>query len=155
ESRCLSGQGDVRRDTVRIAGDAPEDFRSSKNSVDRAQHILAGPERELEFAMAKRELRAAMPGRKQPRHIGELFRSSPREGEDRLLLVADREYAARLRLACPLPGHEFRSEPADDLPLPRARILGLVDQYMIDAEVELVVHPGGLHIGEQREALPD
>jgi hypothetical protein len=32
---------------------------------------------------------------------------------------------------------------------------GLVDQDVVDAEVELVVHPGGIHIGEQRPRLLD
>ncbi len=105
--------------------------------------------------MAKRERRVAMPGREMPRHVGELIRSGALEGEDRLLLVADRKNAARLRLACPLPGRELGGEPADDLPLRRAGILRLVDQHVIDAEIELVMHPGRLDVGEQSQAFCD
>src|SRR5260370_40272696 len=105
--------------------------------------------------MAKRERRVAMPGREMPGQVGDLIRSGALEGEDRLLLVADRKNAARLRLAHPLPGRELGGEPADDLPLRRAGILRLVDQHVIDAEIELVMHPGRLDVGEQIEALCD
>ncbi len=40
---------------------------------------------------------------------------------------------------------ELRHQPLDDVPLLRAGVLRLVDQEMIDAEVELVVHPGRAH----------
>src|SRR6266536_4602820 len=55
----------------------------------------------------------------------------------------------------PLPDRELGGELADDLPLRRARILRLVDQHVIDAEIELVMHPGGLDGGEQSETLFD
>ena len=43
-------------------------------------------------------------------------------------------------------GGEFGDQPLDDLPLLRAGVLRLVDQHMVDAEVELVVHPGGIDV---------
>src|SRR5882724_13446412 len=80
--------------------------------------------------------------------LGELARLGALEREDRLLLVADREDRSR-RLARTLAGGEFRHQLRDDLPLPRARVLRLVDQHVIDAEIELVMHPCGVDIGEQ------
>ena len=44
---------------------------------------------------------------------------------------------------------------ANDLPLLRAGVLRLVDQDVVDAEIELVEHPGGRHVGEQRQRLVD
>src|SRR5437764_1247936 len=102
----------MRGNAVRIAGDAREDLGAGKHGVDRAEHVGAGSERKLEFAMAKRELRVAMPGGEMARHVGELFRSGALEGENRLFLVADRKDAARLRLAPPLPGRELGDQPA-------------------------------------------
>ena len=53
-------------------------------------------------------------------------------------------------------GEEFGRPAPDDLPLLRARVLRLVDQHMVDAAVELVVHPGGaIRRVEQRERLVD
>ena len=42
-------------------------------------------------------------------------------------------------------GGELGHQPLDDVPLLRARVLRLVDQQVIDAEIELVVHPGRAH----------
>ena len=52
-------------------------------------------------------------------------------------------------------GGEFVGQRADDLPLPRARILRFVDQDVIDAEIELVEHPGRGGVAEQRQRLVD
>src|SRR5260370_36598468 len=98
--------------------------------------------------MAKRERRVAMPGREMPRHVGELIRSGALEGEDRLLLVADRKNAARLRLAHPLPGRELGGEPADDLPLRRGCILPPRDPHPVEAPTALVTHPSPPARGE-------
>ena len=43
----------------------------------------------------------------------------------------------------------------DDVPLPRAGILRLVDQHMIDAAVELVMHPAGGAAIQHRQRLVD
>ena len=52
-------------------------------------------------------------------------------------------------------GEELGGQTPDDLPLLRARVLRLVDQHVIDAVVELVVHPGGALLAQQRERLVD
>ena len=43
----------------------------------------------------------------------------------------------------------------DDVPLPRAGVLRLVDQHVIDAAVELVVHPAGRAAVQHRQRLVD
>ena len=52
-------------------------------------------------------------------------------------------------------GEELGRQAPDDLPLLRARVLRLVDQHVIDAAVELVVHPGGALLAQQRQRLVD
>ncbi len=43
----------------------------------------------------------------------------------------------------------------DDVPLPRARVLRLVDQHVIDAAIELVMHPAGGHPIQHDQRLVD
>ena len=61
----------------------------------------------------------------------------------------------RLTLRAPAPAVNSDDQRADDLPLLRARILRLVEQQVIDAEIELVEHPGGGAAVEQRERAVD
>ena len=61
----------------------------------------------------------------------------------------------RVHVARAGAGGEFGDQPPDDLPLLVAGILRLVDQQMIDAEIELVMHPGGVDVGQQRQRLVD
>ena len=63
--------------------------------------------------------------------------------KDRLFLVADREDGALDAVARAFAGGEFGDDVCDDIPLPRAGVLRLVDQHMIDAAVELEVYPAG------------
>ena len=44
--------------------------------------------------------------------------------------------------ARPAPAENSATNALDDVPLLWARVLRLVDQQMVDAEIELVVHPG-------------
>ena len=87
-------------------------------------------------------------------HLGEFLRRSVLKRIDRLLLVADGkdrpDHVTRAGA-----GGEFGDQTSDDLPLLAAGVLRLVDQEMIDAEVELVMNPGGIDAGEQRERLVD
>ena len=96
---------------------------------------------EVLFALFVRGLEVAQ-------HLGEFFRRGVLERIDRLFLVADREHGA-LYAARTGAGSEFSSEPAHDLPLLVAGVLRLVDQDMIDAEIELEMHPGRIDVGEQ------
>ena len=87
-------------------------------------------------------------------HLVEGARRRALEREDRLLLVADREHRAP-RVRPRAAGREFRDDGAHDLPLLRAGVLRLVDQHVVDAEIELVEHPGGGRAREQRQRLVD
>ena len=87
-------------------------------------------------------------------HLGKFFWRGVLKRIDRLLLVADREDGAN-HVARAGAGGEFGDQPEDDLPLLAAGILRFVDQEMIDAEIELVVNPGGIDAGEQRQRLVD
>ena len=87
-------------------------------------------------------------------HLREFLRRGVLEGIDRLLFVADGEHGA-LYAARAGAGGEFGGEPAHDLPLLVAGVLRLVDQHVIDAEIELEMHPGRVDIGEKLQRLVD
>ncbi len=87
-------------------------------------------------------------------HLGEGARRCVLEREDRLLLVAHGEDRS-LRGSRARAGEKFSGQSPDDLPLFRAGILSLVDQNVIDALVELVMHPGCPILAEKRESLVD
>src|SRR5207302_8217223 len=90
----------------------------------------------LEIEFGRFESRAeALPA------LRELTRCRALKREDRLLLVADREDRAGDAIARAFAGGEFGDDVVDDIPLPGARVLRLVDQHMINAAVELVMHP--------------
>ena len=96
----------------------------------------------LEFAPDELGARRLMGRPEVPFHLGEGARRRILKREDRLLFVADGKNRA-LDHARARPGKEFRGQPAHDLPLLGARVLRFVDQHVVDAAVELVVHPGG------------
>src|SRR5580693_1945523 len=73
---------------------------------------------------------------------------------DRLFFVADGEYRTSYA-ARASAGGEFSREPAHNLPLLVARVLRLVDQHVIDAEIQLKMHPGRIDIGEKLQRLVD
>ena len=52
-------------------------------------------------------------------------------------------------------GEKLARERIDDAPLLRAGVLRLVDQHVIDAAIELVMHPGGGALIEHRDGLLD
>ena len=83
--------------------------------------------------MFERELRRVEATLETAPHRVEFFRRGALEGEDRLLLVADREEAARARRL-----REFIGDDLQNLPLRRARVLRLVEQNVIDPLVEFI-----------------
>ena len=87
-------------------------------------------------------------------HLGKFLRRGVLERIDRLFLVADRENGAN-HVARAGAGGKFGDQSSDDLPLFAAGILRFVDQEMIDAEIELVVNPGGVRAGEKCQRLID
>ena len=85
----------------------------------------------------------------------ELARRRALERKDRLLLVADREHRSHHAVARAGARGEFGDDVRDDVPLPRAGVLRLVDQHMVDAAVELVMHPARGDAVEHLQRLVD
>ncbi len=85
----------------------------------------------------------------------EFARYGALERKDRLLLVADRKDRARDAVARAFAGGKFGNDVRDDIPLPGAGVLGLVDQHVIDAAVELVMDPAGGNTIQHRKRLVD
>ncbi len=88
-----------------------------------------------------------------PHHVEDLGRRTL-ERKDRLLFVADREQRAA-GIGPAAARHELGRYSLNDLPLLRTGVLRLVDQDVIDAEVELVEHPGGRNDLEKRQRAVD
>ena len=109
------------------------------------QHVRARAERMVELQINASPVRpSSIAALESTAHVVEASRRGALEREDRLLLVADREDRARDVPRAPAPAVNSADQLRDDLPLLRARVLRLVDQHVVDAEVELVVHPGGV-----------
>src|SRR5438105_15300376 len=87
--------------------------------------------------------------------VGKFTWRSALEGKDRLLLVANGKNTAWACAAGAFAGSEFGDQLLDDRPLLRARVLRLIDQHMIDAEIKLVVHPRGIDAFHESERLVD
>src|SRR5438045_2088230 len=63
------------------------------------------------------------------------------KGKDRLFLVTDREDRTLDALTRALAGRELGNDMSDNVPLLWAGVLRLVDQHVINAAIELVMHP--------------
>ena len=61
----------------------------------------------------------------------------------------------RLTVRAPAPAKNSAGQKSDDFPLLRAGILRLVDQHVIDALIELVMHPGRAILAQQCACLVD
>ena len=128
--------------------------RLPEHHVDRVQHDRHRAERVFERDRTETAARrCSCAASKNRAHLGEGFRRRALEREDRLLVVADREDRAPQAAARAGAGGELGDEALDDVPLLRARVLRLVDQQMVDAEIELVVHPGRFHAVQQIAAV--
>ena len=78
--------------------------------------------------------------------------------EDGLLAIADGEDGARRSGGgFPYPGadEELGGQSLSDAPLFRRGVLDLVEQEMVEATIELVEHPGGARVHEQRSGAAD
>ena len=87
--------------------------------------------------------------------LGEFQRRCALEREDRLLFVADRKHGARDAIARAVAGGKFGNDVLDNVPLSRARVLRLIYQDVVDAAVELVMHPARRHLGQHGKRLVD
>src|ERR1700682_3637368 len=114
---------------VAVGSDALVDFLDLKGAFHRAQHAYAGPERIGERDRIEVQARRLEPGLEMPALVGEFARRRALERKDRLLLVADREDRAGDAVARAFAGSEFGNDVSDDVPLPGAGVLRLVDQH--------------------------
>ena len=128
-----------------VGGQRSDSASARANTLSTAlEHDRAGAERGLQLARrASRSFGRREGALEMPAHLVEL-RAAPRPGTRRSTASRRRP---RTSCACTLAragaGGEFRDQRADDLPLLRAGVLRLVDQHVVDAEIELVEHPGG------------
>jgi hypothetical protein len=144
------GQGFVRRYAGFVAGDARVNFACTEHAVDRTQHNLAGAEGMMKAQIAPAPFGTVELTGEIAAHLVEGVRRRALKREDRLLLVADREDGALDIVARAEARGELGSEKTDDLPLLGTGVLRLVDQHVVDAIVELVVHPGRLAVSQER-----
>ena len=137
------------------AAATPRRASSDANVLSTASRMV-GAERKEKFSGTRleRPLRVAMALLEEAPHFGELLRRRALEGEDRLLLVADREHGALGRTRAGA-GEELRRQRREDAPLLGGRVLRLVDEQVVEPVVELVQHPGGARPRHQRERLRD
>ncbi len=126
----------------RIGGQPGMGGRLPEHHVDRVEHHRHRPERVFQRHRLERQSGVGVGALEVAAHLRKGFRRRVLEREDRLLVVADREDRAPQRAARARASGELGDEALDDVPLLRAGVLRLVDQQMVDAEVELVVHPG-------------
>ena len=87
-------------------------------------------------------------------HLREHLGRRALEGEDGLLLVANREDGA-VRGPRASAGEKLGAERGEDAPLRLGRVLSLIEQQVVEAIVELVEHPGGARPRHQRERARD
>src|SRR5690606_1963141 len=80
----------------------------------------------------------------------EILRAGALEAEDRLLVVADDEDRADAAAMRALAAEEIVDQREDDVPLRAVGVLRLVDQYVIEAPVELVADPIGNALAGQQ-----
>ena len=141
QARAGVGERVVHRIAVLGRVNAAVDRLVAEHVVDRLQDRRPRAERigegyRIEFQPGVLEFLLQLPAAQI-----EFARRGALERKDRLLLVADREHRAQHAVARAGTGGEFGNDVRDDVPLPRAGILRLVDQHVIDAAVELVMHP--------------
>ena len=135
--------------------DAAKNILLAKHLIDRMQDRRPRPERiskrhRIELQSGALELPLQCPAAQ----VEFAWRSALKR-KDRLLLVADREHRSHQAVARACARGEFGDDVRDDVPLPRAGILRLVDQHMVDAAVELVMHPAGGDAVEHLQRLVD
>ena len=87
-------------------------------------------------------------------HFMEHMRRRTLEREDRLFFIADREEGARIGPASETRG-EFTRKLFENCPLRLARILGFIDENMVDAGIELEHHPTRVGTLQERDGTGD
>ena len=136
-----------------VGGQPAERLRPLEHRVHRAQHIAAGAERVAEVARCAEPLVDRLcSAAAKCRRIASNSRGAAPWNEKIDCFSSPTAKIVRLSRARAGAGEEFRRQRADDLPLLRAGVLRLVDQHVVDAAIELVVHPGGVDVARAAPA---
>ena len=135
-------------------GDAAPSQFGPEGHVDGVENCLRRAEREGERHVGERPLGVAMTLCECALHFREHFRCGALEGEDRLLLVADREDGAVLGPRAGA-GEKLGAQRRKNAPLRLRRVLGFIEQQVIEPIVELVQHPRGARTRHQRQRARD
>ncbi len=112
-----------------------------EHGVDRGQHGRGRAEGDVELDRPPGRVGALGARLEMLAHLAEGVGVGTLEAVDRLLHVADREQRA-LGVAGAAAGIELLRQGGDHGPLVGAGVLGLVDQHMVDAAIQLVEDPG-------------
>ena len=142
-------------DVLDVAGQALARFRPREDEIDRRQHVLRRAEGMAEPHALEAALGRLHMAREFIARYGEGLGLGALERIDGLLLVTDREHGA-FGIARSFAGEELVGKPLHHPPLVGARVLRLVEKDMVDALVELVVHPRARILPrQQRGGAPD
>ena len=127
-------------------GHAVAGLRRLEHSVDEIKHRPSGTVGKRQIDRPPLAAGIPDPIGEMGAHTVEFVRIGALEAENGLLFVADGKDRA-WTFPASLAGEKLPGDGGDDLPLFGAGILGFVDKYVIDAAVELVMHPGGAALG--------
>ena len=135
--------------------DAAIDRLVAKHEIHRLQDRRFRAERigegdRIEFQPGSLELRLQLAAA-----LVEFTRGRTLKRKDRLLFVADCKHRAQYAIARAGTRSKFGNDVGDDVPLPRTCILRLVDQHVVDATVQLVMHPARRDAVEHLKRLVD
>ena len=143
DKACLSlTRGMVLDDRAVLKRETARRLVLREDEVHRFENGNGRAERHIERHFVPLHLRAARDAAKSASRLAEADGVGTLETVDRLLFVAHGEQRAWL---FPRTGasEKLRRQRVDDRPLLGVRILGFVDQDVIDAAVDLVQHPRG------------
>ena len=135
----------------------PVVFQRPEHRIDSLQHVRRRAEGELQRLVVKAPTllvgfsKVAETFPEVPARLLEGLRSRALEGIDRLLGIADRKQRARPP-ATSLARDEVLCDGAKDAPLRLAGVLGLVDEDVVDALVQLVEHPSRIGLAAKQVA---
>ena len=144
----------VFRGRLAVGGHASPSLFGLERHVDGVENRLRRPKREGQRHVGEWALGVPMALGECAFHFREHLGRRALEGEDGLLLVADREDGAVLG-PCAGACKKLGAERRKNAPLRQGCVLGFVKQQVIEAIVELVQHPRGARPRHQRERTRD
>ena len=152
----IPSRGDVIGPVARLANGGQGPLRPGEGRVDEPEDVRRRPERRRQVHAQEGLPRVLDEGQIVAALLPQPLRPGTLEGIDRLFLVAHGEDGARTGPIAvgPRPGKKTLGQGAQDVPLLGGRVLGLVQQDMVDAAVQLEQHPGGVGAAGQQLHRP-